>query len=190
MRSLTSLPCNHISRPDGWGTGSCIVTLLLGVILLACLPAYAADPFDLGLGLGIVNATRDDSSDAGWDLQIGYEFTRVKNWNLGAQAQILRGTASLSDTTSANNLSFSSNALYLTARPDDWWFYFKGGVVDGTYRSLTDEQHTTGAAFGAGVALEYGGIRFHLIDYQRFMIGAAAFDVFTISITVLDEGVH
>lgn len=156
---------------------------LLLVLLLA--PSVEAAGVDLGLGLSFIDPARGAGLELGWDLQLGYEFWERDSWNLGAQLALTRGMTAKSDLDDETDLSFSSTALYLTARPKGWWLNFKGGVVQGDYHTLSADVNTIGYGLGVGAILDYDRVRLHLLDYQRLTFGADSFNLYTVSIAVL-----
>ena len=89
------------------------------------------------------------------------------------------------DVDNEGALKYSSNALYFTARPENWWVQFKGGVVQVEYQTLVKNENNTGYGLGMGVVLDYGNFRIHLIDYQRLTFGSDSFNVYTMSIGVM-----
>lgn len=160
--------------------------LLVFLILIAVTPQIHAESFDIGLGFSFIDAARGDGFTGGWDLQLGYEFSHPEGWNIGGQIQATTGLTNKSNFVDSTDLNYSSTALYLTARPDNWWLYFKGGAVDADFQTLNDNQHTVGVGIGTGIVYNLGGFRVHLLDYQRVFIGSEIFNVYTISITLLD----
>ena len=43
---------------------------------------------------------------------------------------------------------FDSQAIYVTARPNDWFLHFKAGVVKADYKTATKDADDIGLAFG------------------------------------------
>lgn len=160
--------------------------LLIFLFLIAATPQIYAEPFDIGLGFSYIDAAQGDGFSGGWDLQLGYEFAHPEGWNIGGQIQATQGLTKKSDFVDQSDLAYSSTALYFTARPDNWWLYFKGGIVDADFQTLNDNQHTAGVGAGAGIVYNLNGFRVHLLDYQRVIVGNKSFNIYTISITLLD----
>lgn len=144
-----------------------------------------AGELDLGLGLSVIESTKGDAFEIGWDFQAGYEFLEYDSWNFGTQIQLARGLIARADVDIEGDLYYSSNALYFTARPENWWVQFKGGVVQAEYQTFVKDVSNTGYGLGMGVVLDYGDFRIHLIDYQRLTFGSDSFDVYTMSIGVM-----
>lgn len=155
------------------------------LLALALSPQLKAGDLDLGLGLAFIDSSGGDALDLGWDLQLGYEFWQQEAWNIGLQLQLTRGITAESEVDDENDLYYSSNALYLTARPENWWLHFKAGVVQADYRMMTTGGSHTGYGLGAGLVIGSDNFRVHLLDYQRVRLGSESFDLYTISIAVL-----
>lgn len=155
------------------------------LLLVPLMQQAHAGELDLGLGLSFIEPTKGDAFEIGWDLQAGYEFLEYDSWNFGAQIQLTRGLIDEADVESEGDINYSSNALYFTARPKNWWVQFKGGVVQVDYQTLVKNESTTGYGLGMGVVLNSGDFRIHLIDYQRLTFGSDSFDVYTMSIGVM-----
>lgn len=154
-------------------------------VLLSAMPPVFASSFNFGVGQSIIDGVHSEAAGSGWDVQVGYAFARKRAWDFGLQLQITRQENSDTEFTSPSDLAFSSNALYLSARPSDWWLYFKGGVVHVDYRTLAKAQEDVGLGLGAGITYGSGDIRLHLLDYQRISVGDDSFNMYTISLAVL-----
>ena len=157
-----------------------------------------AEGVDIGAGFGVVS--HHQGFDGGWDIQVGYEFKETQRLSLGVQGQWLKGWTSENRLGDVEGMAFSSNALYLTARPRHEalrWLQLKAGVVNANYKiaeydSATgtvvvrgDRSGETGLAFGVGLVFGSDKVRFHLLDYQRYSFAEESFDAFGISLMLL-----
>lgn len=163
---------------------------LVGLLLLATSAVQAAGKVDFGLGLSFVDDLRSEALAGAWDLQVGYEVENISGWNIGWQLQATQESSSRSEFYDETDMAYSSTGLYLTASPYRGWFHLKGGVMDVRYQTLTRDIHSTGIGIGAGLVVDYPGLRIHLLDFQRVMVGAESFNMYTLSITVLTSGYY
>lgn len=160
-----------------------------------------AEGVDIGAGLGLVS--NQHGFEGGWDIQVGYEFKETQRLSLGAQWQWYKGWTSESRLGDVEGMAFSSNALYLTARPRHEalrWLQFKAGVVNANYKIAeydsaagtvvvrSDRSGETGLALGLGLVIDSDKVRLHLLDYQRYSFAGESFDAFSISLVVLAGG--
>lgn len=165
-----------------------MITMKKWVWLMLCLsvaPQVAAGPVNFGVGQSIIETAHSDAVGSGWDVQLGYVFTRKRAWDFGLQLQLTRQGDRDGEFASAADQAFAANAVYLSAQPDDWWLYFKGGVVHLDYRALDTDYEELGVGLGMGITYGTGDIRLHLLDYQRLRVGGDDFNVYTISFAVL-----
>ncbi len=152
-----------------------------------------AGSFDIGLGLGFTDSRSSESFDDGWDVQIGYEMIETDNWNFGTQFHLIKSWTSESDVEEARQyaydddtiMAFDSQALYLTARPENWWVHFKAGIVNADYHTIKKDVNSRGIAMGVGITLGSEDIRLHLFDFHRYKIGGDSFNIYTISAAFL-----
>lgn len=157
-----------------------------------------AEGVDIGAGFGLVS--QQHGFEGGWDIQAGYEFKETERFSLGAQWQWYKGWTSESRLGEVEGMAFSSNALYLTARPRHEalrWLQFKAGVVNANYKIAeydsaagkvvvrSDRSGETGLALGLGLVIGSDKVRFHLLDYQRYSFAGESFNAFGISLVVL-----
>jgi hypothetical protein len=157
-----------------------------------------AEGVDIGAGFGLVS--QQHGFEGGWDIQAGYEFKETEHFSLGAQWQWYKGWTSESRLGDVEGMAFSSNALYLTARPRHEalrWLQFKAGVVNANYKIAeydgaagtvvvrSDRSGETGLALGLGLVIGSDKVRLHLLDYQRYSFAGESFDAFGISMVVL-----
>jgi len=80
---------------------------------------------------------------------------------------------------------FDSQAIYVTARPKNWFLHFKAGVVKADYKTAVEDINDTGLALGVSLVLGSGTLRFHLLDYQHYKIGGDSFNSVSVSVAVL-----
>ena len=153
-----------------------------------------AEGFDIGVGFMYVDSpSQEDVSDLGWDVQIGYEMAEVEKWNFGAQLHLLKGWTSKGDVNEDKELgiedsammAYDSQALYLTARPKDWWLQFKLGVVHADYYTVHKDESNVGMAFGVGLVVPSEMIQVHMLDFHHYQVSGESFNVYTISMLVL-----
>ena len=148
-----------------------------------------AGPFNFGLGFEFVNATNFDGDDFGLSLQLGYEIKETKYWNLGLEVDLFNGVTDENDMGKGPScMAFDSQAIYVTARPNDWFLQFKAGVVKADYKTATKDADDIGLAFGLSLVFDIFGsnkVRFHLLDYQHYKIGGDSFNSFAVSVAIL-----
>jgi len=159
--------------------------LLLGFSLAYISQHARADSFDFGAGFGFADSPSSGAFEGGWDVIAGYEKHAPDGWNIGAQLHYIKGWTDKNSDFIDTRMYFQSTALYLTARPENWWLQLSGGVVSAEYKSLAMAGSGTGLAVGAGVVLGDGNLRLHVLDYHRYMIEGQIFNVYSISIGVL-----
>jgi len=162
-----------------------------------------AEGVDIGAGFGLVS--QQHGLEGGWDIQVGYEFKETERFSLGVQWQWFKGWTSenrLGDHDQGG-MAFSSNALYLTARPRHEalrWLQLKAGLVNANYKIAeydsaagtvvvrSDRSGETGLALGLGLVFGSDKVRLHLLDYQRYSFAGESFDAFGISLVLLAGG--
>ena len=169
-------------------------TVICSVLCLALnLSSEAlAEGLDFGFGLGFVDAADADGFDGGWDIQVGYEMKQTDHWNFGAQIHVINGWTPRSavdedkeyNDPESTTMAFDSQALYLTARPENWWLQFRAGLVHASYYTIDQDENGFGVAAGAGLVIGSETVRLHLLDYNRYQIGSDGFNVYSISIGV------
>jgi hypothetical protein len=160
--------------------------VLLLSFVLACASQQAwAGSFNFGLGLGFEDSVESDDFEGGWDVIAGYERGVSDGWNIGAQMHFIKGWTDKGSVDGDTSMYFRSTALYATARPENWWLQFSGGVVAADYNSLTMEGSGVGIAAGAGIVLGNENFRFHLLDIHRYMIGGQDFNIYSLTMMVL-----
>ena len=159
--------------------------LMMCLVLVSVSHHANAGTFDAGLGLGFAESLDSDGFEGGWDFLAGYEIDQTAGWNIGTQVHVIRGWTDKSKANYDTNMSFNSTALYVTARPQNWWLQFKGGLVTADYISQQLEGHGTGFAAGAGIVIGEEDLRLHLLDVHRFFIDGHSFNIYSISLTVL-----
>lgn len=147
--------------------------------------SHAAD-VDIGAGISFIDRSSGNGFDSGWDVQLGYELAHSRALNMGAQLHLTRGTKSGSSMSTGDEMNYSSNALYLTARPHNWWLQFKGGAVQADFSSASGENSHTGYGVGMGIVVDFYGVNMHILDYQRFVFGNESFNLYTISFSVMN----
>jgi hypothetical protein len=165
------------------------VLIALFLTFGTCFSAWAGS-FNAGVGLGFADSRQTEGFDGGWDLQFGYEMNTTQHWDFGAQFHLIRGWTTKGDVNEekaygyedSTVMAFNSEALYLTARPKNWWILFKAGLVHADYHTVTKDVSDTGLALGVGIVLGSDLLRLHLIDYHRYIIGSEHFDIYTIAI--------
>lgn len=161
--------------------------LLLGLALGGGSQPARAGSFDFGLGLGFADSTDSNAFEGGWDVIAGYERDVSDGWHWGAQMHVIKGWTDKDSIVDDTGMFFRSTALYATARPEDWWLQFSGGVVSADYNSLTMDGGGTGIAMGLCIVLGDDDFRFHLLDIHRYIIGGQGFNVYSISFLILFE---
>lgn len=162
-----------------------IAALLMNLALLCDSQQAVADSFDFGAGYGFADSPATGAFEGGWDVIAGYEKHASAGWNIGAQLHYIKGWTDKNSDFIDTRMYFQSTALYVTARPENWWLQFSGGLVSAEYKSLMMTGSGTGFAAGAGVVLGDGNLRLHLLDYHRYMLEGQIFNVYSISIGVL-----
>jgi hypothetical protein len=163
-----------------------IYTRLFPVLLLVAVNIDAnAEEVDFGIGLSFVSMGSEYGLDSGFDAQLGYEVVRRGPLNMGAQLHLTRSLSTQSDEYAEGDLNYSSTGLYLTARPHNWWLQFKAGAVKADYATFDRDESRWGYGLGAGIVMDYTGVKVHLLDYQHFAFGKDSFDAYTISFIVL-----
>ena len=161
-------------------------------LLLNLFSEARAGGLDLGVGLGFVDAADADGFDGGWDLQAGYEIKKTELWNFGAQVHVISGWTTRSDVnedkeygeTDSTAMAFDSQAVYLTARPENWWVQFRAGLVHASYYTVEQDEDGFGVAAGVGLVIGSDKIRLHLLDFDRYQIGSDGFNIYSISIGI------
>ncbi|MCJ7766343.1 MAG: hypothetical protein MUP09_10440 [Thiovulaceae bacterium] len=149
-----------------------------------------AEGFDVGAGFALVNPGASEGSDRGLDIALGYELPEMNKWNFGAQLHLIHGLTSRSDVeeerahgfSDSSIMSFDSQALYLTVRPEDWWVQFNAGIVHADYHTVEQDVSSTGAAVGIGIMVGSGDFRLHMFDVHRYQIGGESFYIYSFSI--------
>lgn len=169
-------------------------TVICSVLCLALSwsSEVRAQGLDFGFGLGFVDSADADGFDGGWDVQVGYEMKQTEHWNFGAQVHVINSWTSKSEVdedkgyydSDSSSMAFDSQALYLTARPENWWLQFRAGLVHASYYTVDQDEDGFGAAVGAGLVIGTETIRLHLLDYNRYQIGSDGFNVYSISIGI------
>jgi hypothetical protein len=162
---------------------------ILFLLLIACCPGFAwAGSFNAGLGFAFADARNIEGFDLGWDLQFGYEAKETTHWGLGVQLHLIKGWTSEGDVEAESDMSFSSTAVYFTARPmARWaqWLQLKAGIAKADYVTAEEDNEGTGTALGVGVVIGSEKVQWHLLDYQRYAISGDQFNVYSISLAVL-----
>lgn len=164
------------------------------VLILSSFSEARAEGFDVGVGFMYVNSpSQENESDLGWDLQLGYEMPEVVEWNFGAQMHLLKGWTSKGDVNEdkalgiedSTMMAYDSQALYLTARPKEWWLQFKLGVVHTDYYTVHKDESDVGMAFGVGLVVPSEMIQVHMLDFHHYQVSGESFNVYTVSMLVL-----
>jgi hypothetical protein len=162
-------------------------------LILVTFGEAGAEVFDVGVGVGVVGSSSPERYDGVWDLQLGYEKSVTKEWNLGAQLHITKGWTSASDVDEekaygdgeSTLMAFDSQALYLTLRPEDWWLQFKAGPVRASYHTVDKDESAVGAGVGIGLVVPSDLIQVHMFDYHRYRVGGESFNVYSASVIIL-----
>ena len=149
-------------------------------------PVWAGS-LNFGLGFEFVDATDFDADDFGLGLQLGYEIKETEHWNIGVELDLFDGVTDEDDVTEPSCMAFDSQALYVTARPYDWFLQFKAGAVKADYKTITEDVDDIGLAFGLSLVFGSRKIRFHLFDYQHYRIGGDHFNSIAVSVAILLE---
>jgi hypothetical protein len=161
-------------------------TILVLSIVLVCGSRQAwAGSFDFGVGLGFADSAESDDFAGGWNVIAGYEQNYADGWNFGAQMHFIKGWTDKGSVEGDTSMYYRSTALYATARPDNGWLQFSGGVVAADYKSLTMEDSGAGFAAGAGIVLGNENFRLHLLDIHRYMIEGQGFNIYSLSMIFL-----
>ena len=170
--------------------------LQISVLIFAICFAHpvCAGPFNFGLSFELVDATNFNGSDFGLSLQLGYEIKKTEHWNIGLEVDLFNGLTDENDIneyydTESSYMVFDSQAIYVTARPKNWFLHFKAGVVKADYKTATKDTDDIGLALG--LSLVFGSdifgsnrVRFHLLDYQHYKIGGDSFNSRRVSETM------
>jgi hypothetical protein len=181
---------NHKRWNPGWA-------LAIVVSEAVAQPAAMAEGFDIGAGLGFISERQ--GLEAGWDVEVGYEFKETERVSLGVQWEWINGWTSENRVGDEEGMSWRSNALYLTMRPKPAklrWLQLKAGMVNANYKiadfdnelsavRVSKDNSGTGIALGVGLVLGSDKVRLHLLDYQHYVIDGDKFDSFGLSLTVL-----
>lgn len=182
----------------------CIVTITVCVCPLR--QAYAG--VDIGIGIYGIFPREGEALDFGGDLQAGYSAPVSDAWYGGGELHLLYGITTRNDIKAEReeaaqypdedsgdeSLYFRSLAWYVTARPrSEWfqWLQFKGGLVLGSYETLTRDYTglCIGAGAGAGIVVPLGeAVQVHMLDYNYYYLDGHGFHVITISVGVLLYG--
>lgn len=166
---------------------------LIGFALFLTLNSFSevwAEGFDVGVGFAFVDPGASEGSDRGFDIELGYELPEINKWNFGAQLHLINGLTSKSDVEEeraygfgdSNIMAFDSQALYLTARPEDWWVQFNAGLVHANYYTVEKDVSSTGVAVGIGIMVGSEDFRLHMLDVHRYQIGGDSFYIYSFSI--------
>jgi hypothetical protein len=147
-------------------------------------PVWAGS-FNFGLGFEFVDATDFDGDDFGLGLQLGYEIKETEHWNIGVELDLFDGVTDEDDVTGPSYMAFDSQALYLTARPYDWFLQFKAGAVRADYERFTEDAHDIGLACGLSLVFGSRKVRFHLLDVQHYIISGDHFNSVAVSVVIL-----
>ena len=152
-------------------------------------PVWAGS-FNFGLGFELVGATNFDGDDFGLSLQLGYEIKETKHWNIGLEVDLFNGVTDENDINDyyyadSSCMVFDSQAIYVTARPKNWFLHFKAGIVKADYTTATKDIDDIGLALGLSLVFGSGKLRFHLLDYQHYNIGGDRFNSISVSVAVL-----
>ena len=169
---------------------------LLQILILIFSICFAhpvwAGSFNLGLGLELVDATNFDGDDFGWSLQLGYEIKETEYWNIGLEVDLFNGLTDENDINEyyyadSSCMVFDSQAIYVTARPKNWFLHFKAGIVKADYTTAIKDIDDTGLALGLSLVFGSGKLRFHLLDYQHYEIGGDRFNTISVSFVIIGE---
>ena len=147
-------------------------------------PVWAGS-FNFGLGFEFVDATDFDGDDFGLGLQLGYEIKKTEHWNIGVELDLFDGVTDEDDVTEPSCMAFDSQALYVTARPYDWFLQFKAGAVKADYKTITEDVDDIGFAFGLSLVFGSRKVRFHLLDVQHYIISGDHFNSVAVSVAIL-----
>jgi hypothetical protein len=147
-------------------------------------PVWAGS-FNFGLGFEFVDATDFDGDDFGLGLQLGYEIKETEHWNIGVELDLFDGVTDEDDVTEPYCMAFDSQALYITARPYNWVLQFKAGAVRADYETFTEDVHDIGLACGLSLVFGSGKFRFHLLDFQHYIVSGDHFNSIAASVAIL-----
>lgn len=151
-----------------------------------------ADDFDLGLGFNYIGA-QSGEFDVGWEAQLGYEMLEAKKWHFGAQLHLINGITSRGDVDEdkaydieeSYMLAYDSQALYLTARPKNWWLQFQLGMVHADYYTTRKDERSIGPAFGLALVAPTKYVTLHMLDFHHYRVNGESFNVYSISMLIL-----
>jgi hypothetical protein len=154
-------------------------------------PVWAGS-VNFGVGFELVDATNFDGDDFGLSLQLGYEIKETKHWNIGLEVDLFNGVTDENDIneyydTESSCMVFDSQAIYVTARPKDWFLHFKAGIVKADYKTATKDIDDTGLALGLSLVFGSGKLRFHFLDHQHYEINGDRFNSISVSIVIIGE---
>jgi hypothetical protein len=147
-------------------------------------PVWARS-LNFGLGFEFVDATNFDGDDFGLGLQLGYEIKETEHWNVGVELDLFNGLTNEGDLVEPPDMAFDSQALYITARPYDWFLQFKAGAVKADYKTITEDVDDIGFAFGLSLVFGSRKVRFHLLDVQHYIISGDHFNSVAVSVAIL-----
>jgi hypothetical protein len=159
-------------------------------LLLGSSTEVRSEGFDLGVGVGFVDKADSDSYEKGWDIELGYELPEINSMNYGAQLHFIKGWTSTDKVEEeraygdydSRVMAFDSQALYFTARPEDWWVQFKVGLAHANYHTVQQDTSGTGLAVGIGIMVGSENFRLHMFDIHRYQIGKESFYIYSFSI--------
>lgn len=169
--------------------------LVVGFCLYLLYWPLQAGPITLGLNLEFVDAgVNDESMDGGLGIQLGYEFSNMRDWQIGLLLERMESWTSQADLQLAGEMMYQSTSLFATARPHDWPLIFKVGLVDAEYRILLQDftqnyHYANNLGYAYGVGLTYGNenFRVNLLDYKHIQIGSDSFNSIGITIAILSD---
>ena len=165
------------------------LTVLPLLLAIGCSAASAQEgSFDVGMGLGFADAADFEGFDGGWDLQFGYEWRETEKWFIGAQLHVIRGWTEEEDLVGGTEMTFDSVATNVTFRPNKpWmrWIQLKAGLVYADYKTFEVDGSGVGVTAGVGVVLGGERFRVHLLDYSRYEVQGAGFNVYSINFGAL-----
>ena len=170
----------------------CTHAIFLITLTVISTPAYSGSVL-FGLNLEFVEGQFNDNAfDGGLGFQVGYEFKRWKNWNIGTQFEYLNGWNSESSLYDAGDMTYDSASLFATARRDRWPLLFKAGIVNANYKVLRydDTQNyrkESDFGYAYGITLVYPDRVFslNLLDVKWIRIGSDSFISYGISVGLL-----
>ncbi len=169
-------------------------SILWSLLLLTfvVLSEAKADDFDLGLGFNYLGA-QSGELDFGVEAQLGYEMLEVEKWNFGAQLHLISGITTKGDVDEdkaygiedSTRLAYDSQALYLTARPKNWWLQFQLGMVHADYYTTRKDESSIGPAFGLALVAPTKYVTLHMMDFHHYRVNGESFNVYSISMLIL-----